>query len=748
MSYPTEETQMSDVYGTDSYTAHLDALTRNEEKNWDDYNESTSGLGDPLEPWHGWIGDNYEYNPTDLGDGYLWDVGVYSTDDNGHDNDNDRSHPSGTTSPTSLSNSHYTTASYDAQSDEDLRPSAHPLSEPTLTGAIDPRMLLPTRWVRTRHGEKTLHQPIEAKRQLEKQTTRTNKAKKTSSTRTKKAQPKMGAPKKSVKATTTAASKKSVAGAGARVKAQLTTPPTRTPATNVRTSTRSSFPLPPKSTTTSRPRKIARSHSSTSTTSTNASASSSASLDAAGARGRPATAMTCASFAALSLGEDRPESATLAEPTVPIAHVHEDDETMEVELDFVRTKDLPSADSPIPEFDVKAPALPTGHVFADEELSETQQRQRDDVEGVRTANDPDPIPEEGSGDDGDRIGTATSSNPALPSTAVAELGVGRGPAIHVHVHVHGAPAPAAPTHTGYIPYSSHSIPPPPQWNPQQQDAPSHGYPYQHPPMGPPAHPGYFQPHFGHGWYPPHAFGYPPPSHGHHYPPPTHAPSFSGYAPAPRPYIGYPSSQPQPPHLPPYAGPAPSAAPTSHHSFNASTQAQGPPPASSSSNAQTSAPQRTSGREVTVWQAVAKTVIVPEVVVPSRVPTAGEKLIWCGHISAEKKWDAQAQDWRNPRCNHLILDAQDAIQNHYLHVHELDWAGSYQKCTWGSSCKRKMKGENIPRHIVDVHVDGNDGLCEGKGCKLARAGSTRWCTSEACQHIEPLWVNRDASQNFI
>ena len=618
-------------------------------------------------------------------------------------------------------------------------------------------MLRPTRWFRTLTGEKKLRKEIEKKRRLEQKATMATKAKKTSM-RPNNTQSKTGVPKKSVKATTKVDNKKSLAGAGARVKAQVIAPSTRTPTTHAGVKTRSSSILP-KPTPTSRPRKAARLHSPASTTSTDASASTSSSLDSADARGpvrrsarrRLAAAETCASFAALSLNGNQQESDTLANPTAPTAHALEDDQSMEVELDLPQAQDLASADSPGAESSVETTAVPNLHVSANEEVSETQQCHNEDTEGVSTTNRLDPIPEEGDGNGNDarRARTATSSNSMLPSTTTAELGAGQGPSVHVHVHVHSTPAPAFPPNTGYAPHSFPPIPPPPQWNMQQQVPLPHGYPCQYPPMGPPpAHPGYFQPHFGHGWYPPppQAPGYVPPAHGYPYAQPPHAPPLPGYAPAPHPYMGYHSGQPQPPHVPPHWGQVQSAASTSHHGFHPS--AQGPWAASSSSNAQPAAPQTTSGRSATVWRVVPEIVIIPDVVLPSRVPAVGEKLIWCGHISAEKKWDKQAQDMRNPRCNHLIPDTREAIQNHWLHIHGLNWVDSYQKCNWGSSCKRTMRGEKMAQHIIDVHLDGSAGLCEGKGCKLARVKGKRWCASQSCRHVEPFWANRDASQNFV
>ena len=68
---------MGDVLGTDSYTAHLDALLRDSEKDWPDYGKRFDDLDDPLNPFNPWRGGNDYESSTNPGHGFLWDAGMH-----------------------------------------------------------------------------------------------------------------------------------------------------------------------------------------------------------------------------------------------------------------------------------------------------------------------------------------------------------------------------------------------------------------------------------------------------------------------------------------------------------------------------------------------------------------------------------------------------------------------------------------------------------------------------------------------
>lgn len=118
-------------------------------------------------------------------------------------------------------------------------------------------------------------------------------------------------------------------------------------------------------------------------------------------------------------------------------------------------------------------------------------------------------------------------------------------------------------------------------------------------------------------------------------------------------------------------------------------------------------------------------------------------IWCGRIDDKPSVDPKTRLWMNKRCRHLILRTQEAIQHHYREVHNMEWFTTDQKCNWGSSCKVRKMGKNLPKHIYDVHIKGKEKLCEGKGCKLEQKAGSRWCGSRLCEHIEPLPQNANA-----
>ncbi|TEB25693.1 hypothetical protein FA13DRAFT_1738021 [Coprinellus micaceus] len=129
--------------------------------------------------------------------------------------------------------------------------------------------------------------------------------------------------------------------------------------------------------------------------------------------------------------------------------------------------------------------------------------------------------------------------------------------------------------------------------------------------------------------------------------------------------------------------------------------------------------------------------------PPPVPPAEivhDTYIWCGRIDDKPTLDESSGMFMNKRCRHLILRSMEGIQHHYREVHGMEWFTNDQKCNWGSSCKVRKTGKNIPKHVYDLHVTGNERLCESKACKLPQERDSRWCKSDLCGHIEPLPQN--------
>lgn len=57
----------------------------------------------------------------------------------------------------------------------------------------------------------------------------------------------------------------------------------------------------------------------------------------------------------------------------------------------------------------------------------------------------------------------------------------------------------------------------------------------------------------------------------------------------------------------------------------------------------------------------------------------------------------------------------------------------------------MLGRNIGKHVVNVHVEGEKRMCEGKGCRCKAMEGSRWCTPTVGDHVAPVWANREAFQ---